>query len=155
MFEGIPTAPPDPIFALTDAYRLDPNPAKINLGAGVYRDERGQTPALAVVKEAERRIWQEESSKSYLPIEGSHRFAMQAQKLLFGDGHRLCADDRVITVQTPGGTGALRLVGDLLKAQRPQSTIWIPEPTWVNHARIFEAVGMPLYMHEQIQTRID
>lgn len=143
MFEGIPTAPPDPIFALTDAFRSDSNPLKINLGAGVYRDENGHTPALAVVKEAERRIWQDEGTKTYLPIEGDREFAQHVQKLILGADNPLATDPRLVTVQTPGGTGALRLVADFLQRQSSDATIWIPDPTWVNHPKICEAVGLP------------
>lgn len=144
MFEAIPTAPPDPIFALTDAFREDPNPQKINLGAGVYRDEHGRTPALAVVKEAERRLWQDEISKTYLPIEGNREFAGYAQRLILGSDHPLTTDPRLLTVQTPGGTGGLRLVGDLLRRQSPEATVWLPDPTWVNHPKICEAVGLQI-----------
>jgi aspartate/tyrosine/aromatic aminotransferase len=142
MFESTATAPPDPIFALTEAYLNDSNPVKMNLGAGVYRDEHGRTPALAVVKEAERRIWQDETSKAYLPIEGDRQFARYVQKLILGSSHRLAGDARLITVQTPGGTGGLRLAVDFLRRQNPTTTVWIPDPTWVNHAKLCEAAGL-------------
>ncbi len=142
MFESTATAPPDPIFALTEAFLNDPNPAKMNLGAGVYRDEHGRTPALAVVKEAERRIWQDETSKTYLPIEGDRQFARCAQQLVLGSSHHLAGDARLITVQTPGGTGALRLAVDFLRQQNTAMTVWIPDPTWVNHSKLCEAAGL-------------
>jgi len=142
MFEGILTAPADPIFGLTDAYRQDSNPEKINLGAGVYRDERGHTPTLAVVKEAERRLWQEEDSKSYLPIQGDERFARFSRQLLLGSNHPLTDDGRLFTVHTPGGTGGLRLVADFLARHRPDTTVWLPDPTWLNHPQICAAAGL-------------
>jgi aspartate/tyrosine/aromatic aminotransferase len=142
MFEGIPTAPSDPIFGLTAAFLRDDNPAKINLGAGVFRNERGRTPILAVVKEAERRLWQDEDSKTYLPIEGNRTYAALVQKLILGKKHPLATAERLVSVQTPGGTGALRLAADLLQKQRPDCTVWIPEPTWVNHSQICKAAGL-------------
>jgi len=142
MFEDVPTAPSDPIFGLTAAFRRDTNPAKINLGAGVFRDERGQTPILAVVKEAERRLWQDENSKTYLAIEGNQQYAAHVRRLILGRQHPLVDDPRVVTIHTPGGTGALRLASDFLHAQRPDSTLWIPDPTWVNHPQICQAVGL-------------
>lgn len=143
MFESIPTAAADPIFGLTAAYRRDPNPLKINLGAGVFRDEQGQTPILAVVKEAEQRLWQHEESKTYLSIAGSQEYATHVRKLVLGPHHSLVDDSRLFTVHTPGGTGALRLAGDFLQRHQPDTTVWIPEPTWLNHPQIARAVDLP------------
>lgn len=142
MFETTPTAPSDPIFGLTAAFRRDENPAKINLGAGVFRDDQGRTPILAVVKEAERRLWQEEHSKTYLPIEGNRTYAAHVQRLILGKNHPLATAEGLVTVHTPGGTGALRLALDLLKKLNPDCTVWIPEPTWVNHNQICQAAGL-------------
>lgn len=142
MFENTPTAPPDPIFGLTAAFRQDSNPDKVNLGAGVYRDERGKTPILAAVKEAERRIWQDEDSKTYLPIEGNTRFGSHVHRLVLGRDHALVNSNRVVTVQTPGGTGGLRVAATTLKKIRPDCVVWIPDPTWVNHLQICRAAGL-------------
>lgn len=144
MFEGIPTAPPDAIFGLTEAHNRDPSPEKINLGAGVFRDEQGKTPILESVKEAERRIWRQEVSKVYLDIQGDPRFAADAQRLLFGSHHSLIAEGRALTVHTPGGTGAIRIAADFLKSHRPDTTVWMPDPTWVNHPQIFRAAGLAI-----------
>ena len=144
MFEGIPTAPADAIFGLTEAHGKDPNPEKINLGAGVFRDEHGKTPILEAVKEAERRIWEQEVSKTYLAIEGDLRFARDAQRLQFGGNHPLLDEGRLLTVHTPGGTGAIRIAADFLKAHRPDTTVWLPEPTWINHPQIFDAAGLAI-----------
>ena len=142
MFEGIPTAPPDPIFGLTAAYRQDPSSHKINLGAGVFRDEMGRTPVLAAVKEAERRIWQDEDSKTYLAIGGNPKFAAHVQRLVLGRDQPLRTGDRLATVQTPGGTGAIRLATGLLKNHRPDCAVWIPDSTWINHLQICRAAGL-------------
>ena len=144
MFEHVTPAPADPIFGLTDAFRRDSNPEKINLGAGVYTDEQGNTPVLAVVKEAERRILDSEPSKAYLPIGGPVQYATAVRELIFGSGHELATSPRAITVQTPGGTGGLRVAGDFVRGLRPSSTVWLSEPTWPNHPQVFGAVGLEL-----------
>jgi len=144
MFESISMAPPDAIFGLIEAFRNDPHPEKINLSAGVYADEHGRTPVLAVVKEAERRIRETEQSKSYLPIHGSAEYAGAIQRLLFGEDHEIIANKRAATAQAPGGTGALRVAGDFLKKHFGDTTIWFSDPTWVNHFQVYEAVGLAI-----------
>lgn len=142
MFEHLDPVAPDPIMGLTEAYRRDPNPRKVNLGAGVYRDERGRTPILSCVKEAERRILENEVSKSYLPIDGLPGLEEVVQPLIFGRDHPIIREGRAVTVQAPGGTGALRIAGDFLARVRPQATVWISDPTWPNHPNIFGAAGL-------------
>ena len=136
-------AAPDPILGLTEAFLADTNPDKINLGAGVYKDAAGKTPVLKVVKQAERRILESETSKGYLPITGSAEYAAAVQGLLFGDEYDALAP-RSATAHTPGGTGALRVVGDFLHRQFPQATLWLSQPTWPNHPKVFEAAGVPI-----------
>lgn len=142
MFETVETAPPDAILGLTEAFQSDPNPAKINLGAGVYKDETGVTPVLAAVKEAERRLLERETTKNYLPIEGTPEYGRLVEELLFGAGHEILAERRAVTAHTPGGTGALRLAGDFLQDHRPGTGVWVSDPTWVNHHQIFTAAGL-------------
>jgi aspartate/tyrosine/aromatic aminotransferase len=141
MLETIPVAPPDPILGLTEAFKTDPNPDKINLGVGVYRDESGFTPIFAAVKEAERRLVESETTKTYLPINGSPEYADAVQRLLLGAGSELVASGRAVTVQTPGGTGALRVAADLLRKFQPGAAVWVSEPTWSNHLGIFGDAG--------------
>lgn len=142
MFETITPAPPDAILGLTDAFKKDSNPKKINLGVGVYKDAQGRTPVLPSVKEAERRIDASENSKSYLPIEGSPEYAAATQRLLFGADHPLLASGRVVTAHAPGGTGALRIGADFVKRFLPDATIWISNPTWPNHPSVFQSAGL-------------
>ena len=141
MFESLEMAPPDPILGLTEAFKSDPNPKKVNLGVGVYKNESGQTPIFSAVKKAEQRILQAESSKSYLPIPGGPEYAAAVQELLFGPDHNITTARRAVTAQTPGGTGALRVAGDLLKKIRPDASLWISDPTWANHKGIFGDAG--------------
>ena len=107
MFENVTIAPPDPILGLTELFKADPNPDKINLSVGVYQDAQGKTPVLATVKEAEKRILEQEPTKGYLPMTGEPAYCAEVQKLLFGEGHDIISDKRAATAQCPGGTGAL------------------------------------------------
>jgi aspartate/tyrosine/aromatic aminotransferase len=142
MFETITPAPPDAILGLTDAFKKDANPKKINLGVGVYKDASGLTPVLASVKEAERRIDATEKTKSYLPIEGSPEYNNATLRLVFGDGHEVVQSGRAATVQTPGGTGALRVAGEFIARFYPNATVWISQPTWPNHPSVFTSAGL-------------
>lgn len=137
MFGHVTPAPPDAIFGLNDAFAKDPRPDKINLGAGVYRDEDGRTPILRVVKEAEGRILANEASKSYLPIEGHPDYGRLVRELLFGTDHEVLREGRAATVHTPGGTGALRVAADLLEGIQPGARVWLSRPTWPNHPAVF------------------
>ncbi len=142
MFERITPAPPDAILGLTVAFRNDPNPNKINLGVGVYKDAQGRTPVLHSVKRAEARILETEATKSYLDIDGSPAYAAAVQELLFGAGHEALASKRAVTAQTPGGTGALRVAADFIARVLPGRRVWISDPTWPNHPSIFRAAGL-------------
>jgi len=143
MFEHIQLAPRDPILGLTEAFRNDPNPQKINLGVGVYQDASGQTPVLESVRKAGRRVLEQQTTRSYLPIPGSPAFAAAVKKLMFGEGHEVIAAGRAATSHTPGGTGGLRVAADLIHRQMPQATVWLTDPTWPNHPQIFAAAGVP------------
>src|SRR5205823_6998038 len=150
MFDSFPQAPPDAILGLTDAFKTDPNPRKINLSVGVYKDEQGNTPILASVKEAERRLLASEKTKGYLSIEGHPEYAARVQELLFGAGHEVLASRRAVTAQTPGGTGSLRVAADFLKKHFPKAKVWLSKPTWANHAAIFTAAGQQVESYTYI-----
>ncbi len=150
MLSSLPQAPPDAILGLGEAFKLDPNPRKINLSVGVYKDEQGNTPILACVKEAERRLLARESSKGYLSIEGHPQYDALVQELLFGADHEVLRSRRAVTAQTPGGTGSLRVAADLLKKHFPQARVWMSNPTWANHAAIFKAVGLAVETYAYI-----
>jgi aspartate/tyrosine/aromatic aminotransferase len=137
-------APPDPILGLTAAFREDSNPDKINLGVGVYKDANGATPVLNTVKAAEKKLVEMESTKSYLPIDGSPEYGKAVREMMFGKGHELVSGGRAVTLHTPGGTGGLRVAGDFLNRALPGTPIWLSSPTWANHNQIFKAAGMPL-----------
>ena len=142
MFDSITPAPPDAILGLTEAFKKDPNPRKVNLGVGVYKDAGGATPVLDTVKEAERRLLSSEKTKSYLPIDGSPEYDAASQRLVFGDSHEIVTVGRSVTVQAPGGTGALRVAGEFVAIVNPGATVWLSDPTWPNHPSVFESAGL-------------
>lgn len=142
MFDTLQMAPPDAILGLSEAFKKDTNPAKINLAVGVFKDARGSTPILACVKEAERRLVERETTKGYLPIDGDAGYALDVQRLLLGAEHEIVTSGRAATVHTPGGTGALRVAGDFLHQCYPGASIWVSKPTWANHAGVFNAAGL-------------
>src|SRR5262245_28895205 len=140
-FASIAQAPPDPIIGSTEAFNHDSNPAKINLGVGVYQDASGKVPVLKVVREAESRWYQEEATKNYLLLDGLPAYNREVQKLLFGADSQVIAESRAVTVQGLGGTGSLKVGADFLKRFLPDSQIWISNPSWENHQMLFEAAG--------------
>lgn len=141
MWKEIEAAPADAILGLTEAFKNDANPAKVNLGVGVYKDDQGGTPILKCIKTAEKKLVETESSKGYLPISGSPAYAANVQKLLFGADSEVIASGRAATIHSPGGTGGLRVGADLLKKFKPEATLWVSTPTWANHKGIFSAAG--------------
>lgn len=142
MFDAIQPAAPDAILGLTEAFRNDSNPSKVNLTVGVYKDEAGQTPVLESVKAAEARLLAASSSKGYLPIGGLGEFCDLTQTLYFGDDHEVVSSNRAATFQTPGGTGALRVAADFVHQNLPSASIWCSTPTWPNHPKVFGAAGV-------------
>lgn len=144
LFDTLTMAPQDAILGLTEAFKQDANPAKINLSVGVYKDAAGKTPVLHSVKCAEERILATETSKSYLSIQGSSEYAAVVQALLFGPDHEILNSRRATTAHTPGGTGALRVAGDFIKALFPNTQVWLSQPTWPNHPDVFRAAGLEL-----------
>ncbi len=158
MFENTQKAPADPVFGLIEQYNLDPNPDKINLSIGAYQNEQGQTTILECVKLAEKRLLEDELTKNYLPIHGSQPYNQQVAELIFGAQHPVIENKRFATAQTPGGTGALRIAGDLLRTNFSVDTIWICNPTWANHVPIYDAAQLRVERYEYLndaQTALD
>jgi len=147
MFEYLNAIPPDPILGLIAAHAFDPNPNKIDLGIGVYRDEFGNTPMLDCVVEAERILLATQTTKTYLGPAGVKGFNQAISELMLGKDNELFDQGRVRTVQTPGGTGALRVAADLMKVARPETAIWASDPTWANHMALFPAAGMTMHSY--------
>lgn len=139
MWKEIEAAPADAILGLTEAFKKDSNPRKVNLGVGVFKDDQGNTPILKCIKAAEQKLVETESSKGYLPIPGSPAYGANVQKLLFGADGEVIASGRAATIHSPGGTGALRVGAELLKQFNPNARLWVSSPTWANHKGIFSA----------------
>jgi len=133
--------PADALLALIGAFRSDPRLDKIDVGVGVYRDPQGRTPVLRAVKEAERRLLDQQQSKGYLGPEGDIGYFEALKPIIFGT-HDLA--DRLSGLQTPGGTGALRVAAELIARARPGARIWIGNPTWPNHPPILKAAGLTI-----------
>ncbi len=144
MWKEVEAAPADAILGLTEAFKKDDNPNKVNLGVGVYKDDQGQTPVLICIKAAERELEQTQSTKGYLPMTGDPSYNANVQKLLFGADSEVIASGRAVTLQTPGGTGALRVGGDLLNKFKSSSRLWVSSPTWANHKGVFKAAGFEI-----------
>ncbi|MGH6610891.1 MAG: amino acid aminotransferase [Burkholderiaceae bacterium] len=141
LFAGVPMAPRDPIFGLTDSFNHDAHPSKVNLGVGVYLNDEGRIPVLRAVSEAERLLAASPSPRGYLPIDGIAAYDTVVQKLLLGENSSLINDGRVITAQSLGGTGALKIGADMLQKVLPGATVAISDPTWENHRAVFESAG--------------
>ncbi|MEM9414046.1 MAG: amino acid aminotransferase [Planctomycetota bacterium] len=156
MFDTVQLAPPDAIIGLTEAYKADPNPAKINLAVGVYKDAQGKTPTLAAVSQAEQWLLENEPSKTYLGIDGSPGYGQRTRALLFGADSAFAVDagagGHAATFQAPGGTGALRNAADYLASNHPGVTVWLSEPTWPNHPHIFKAAGLGVKTYPYLDT---
>jgi len=133
-------APRDPILGVTEAYNADPNPKKINLGVGVYYDDKGKVPVLECVRSAERLMLEHPSPRNYLPIDGLPAYDRAVRALVFGDA-RAIREERVLTVQALGGTGALKIGADFLRRINPGAQVWISDPSWENHRALFEGAG--------------
>jgi aspartate/tyrosine/aromatic aminotransferase len=143
MLASVQPAPPDPILGLTEAYRADDRPGKINLGVGIYRDAQGRTPVLDAVRQAERVIADTQASKDYLPIDGEPGYHRAVRELLLGHDLDQRLADRVRVCSTPGGTGGLRVLAEVVHFAFPDATLWVPTPTWPNHPAIFAAANLP------------
>ena len=144
MLNQLEAVAPDPILGIIAAHAADPNPRKIDLGIGVYKDEDGATPILACIKQAEAVLHRSQESKTYLGPPGVPGFNSAITGLIFGEDSAVVREERVRTIQTPGGTGALRVAADLIHSARPGARVWASDPTWANHYAIFPAAGLEL-----------
>jgi aromatic-amino-acid transaminase len=148
-------APRDPILGVTEAFVADTNPNKVNLGVGVYYDDNGKVPVLDCVRQAEKKMAEALSPRNYLPIDGMAAYNKAVQSLVFGADSEVVKSGRALTVQTLGGTGALKVGADFLRRLNPQSELWISNPSWENHRAIFEYAGFKVneYAYYDAPTR--
>src|SRR4030081_17351 len=138
MFERLEPVIPDPILGLMAAFRTDPDPRKVDLGVGVYRDDRGETPVLESVRRAGK------GTKKYVGRAGTPGLNEAMERRVLGDEHEARLTARVRTVQAPGGCGALRLGAELIRIASPDSIVHLSTPTWANHSPLLSGSGLRL-----------
>jgi aromatic-amino-acid transaminase len=141
LFDAVEMAPRDPILGLNEQFAADPNPAKVNLGVGVYYDENGKLPLLRCVRAAEEIMMAAEQPRGYLPIDGIAAYDAATRALVFGAESPALREGRIATVQAVGGTGALKVGADLLQRMNPAARVLISDPSWENHRALFEGAG--------------
>jgi aromatic-amino-acid transaminase len=155
LFAAVEMAPRDPILGLNEAFNADSNPAKVNLGVGVYFGDDGKIPLLGAVKAAEKARLETQPARGYQPIEGIAAYNNAVQNLLFGKDSELLAAGRAITCECLGGTGALKVGADYLKRLLPNAKVYISDPSWENHRALFESAGFTVenYAYYDAATR--
>ncbi len=141
LFSSVEMAPRDPILGLNEQYNADTNPAKVNLGVGVYYDDNGKLPLLQCVQAAEKAMMEKPTARGYLPIDGIAAYDAGVKTLVFGAGSEPITSGRVATVQAIGGTGGLKLGADFLKRLSPNAKVLISDPSWENHRALFTNAG--------------
>lgn len=156
-FGQIPRVPGDPILGLMDLYRADTNPAKLDLGVGVYKDAQGLTPIPRAVKLAEQRLVDSEQTKSYIGGHGDAQFGALLLRQVLGSRAIALGEQRAGCTQAPGGTGALRLAGEFIAKCLPGRSIWLSDPTWPIHETLFAAAGLRVqhYPYVGADNRLD
>ena len=141
LFSAVEMAPRDPILGLNEQFNADTNPAKVNLGVGVYFDDNGKLPLLKCVQMAEKTMMEKPSARGYLPIDGIAAYDAAVKSLVFGADSEPVTSGRVATVQGIGGTGGLKIGADFLKKIKPNATVFISDPSWENHRALFTNAG--------------
>jgi aromatic-amino-acid transaminase len=147
LFDAVEMAPRDPILGLNEQFAADPNPAKVNLGVGVYSDANGRLPLLKCVRAAEEMMMEAPEARGYLPIDGLAAYDAATQALVFGAASEARRAGRIATVQAVGGTGGLKLGADLLARMNPKARVLISDPSWENHRALFEGAGFEVAIY--------
>lgn len=160
MFESLKPLPPDAIIGIMALFRADQDPRKVDLSVGVYQDDKNRTPVLECVKRAEREVVEKQDTKSYVAIAGNAGFNRGMEELVFGRGSAPLGDGRVATVQTPGGSGAISVIGHLVHRAKPNTTVYLSDPSWPNHLPLLKVSGLkletyPYYDHHAHQVDFD
>ena len=141
LFSAVEMAPRDPILGLNEQFAADTNPKKVNLGVGVYFDDKGKLPLLACVQAAEKALMDKAASRGYLPIDGIAAYDSAVKVLVFGAESAAVQEGRIATVQALGGTGGLKIGADFLKKINPEAQVLISDPSWENHRALFTNAG--------------
>jgi aspartate/tyrosine/aromatic aminotransferase len=151
LFETLKAQPADAILRLIAEYQNDTRPQKIDLGVGVYRNAKGETPILSSVKKAEKMILQEQETKTYLGSGGDPVFNELMQGLIFGE--KYASHERIVTLHTPGGSAALCVAAGLILRARRDVALWVPDPTWANHVPLLGGAGLTLKTYAYYDAR--
>jgi len=141
MFEHIEAFPGDPILSLNESFQSDPRTDKVNLSIGIYFDDAGRLPVMKAVAQAEAELLADLGPRPYLPMAGNAAYRDAVQALVFGEQCEARKAGRIATLQTLGGSGALRVGADFLRRAFPQAQVWVSDPSWENHRVIFERAG--------------
>ncbi len=141
MFSAVEMAPRDPILGLNEQFNADTNPAKVNLGVGVYYDDNGKLPLLQCVQAAEKAMMEKPTARGYLPIDGIAAYDASVKTLVFGADSEPVQSGRIATIQALGGTGGLKVGADFLKHLNPSALVLISDPSWENHRALFTNAG--------------
>ncbi|XP_076628122.1 glutamate oxaloacetate transaminase 2 isoform X1 [Colletes latitarsis] len=137
--------PPDAILGITEAFKKDQNPKKVNLGVGAYRDDNGKPFVLPSVRKAEDKIRSSGMDKEYSPIAGNAEFCKHSINLALGDGNDVVSNGLNATIQGISGTGSLCVGANFLSHFFPgNKEVYLPTPTWGNHAPIFKLARLPV-----------
>jgi len=154
IFANLEKLPPDPILGVTTAFRADPSPGKIDLGVGVYRDDAGNTPVPAAVRDAERALLEGQVTKTYVGPMGNPEFNQRIVEMALGPV-AAGLKERTTTIQTVGGCGALRVGAELIRASQPDAIVHVSDPTWANHEPLLGSSGLALerYPYYEAATR--
>lgn len=148
LFQHVDAYAGDPILSLMEKFHQDPRPNKVNLSIGLYYNEKAIIPELEAVARARRLLEQHPAGASvYLPMEGLNAYRSAVQHLVFGEQHAALKAGRIATIQTLGGSGALKVGADFLKCYFPDSDVWVSDPTWENHIAIFSGAGFNVHTY--------
>ena len=147
LFTTVEMAPRDPILGLNEQFNADTNPAKVNLGVGVYYDDNGKLPLLECVQAAEKLMSDAPKPRGYLPIDGIAAYDSAVKSLVFGADSEPVKSGRVATVQGIGGTGGLKVGADFLKRLNPNAKVLISDPSWENHRALFAQAGFAVEIY--------
>lgn len=150
ILDNITQAAQDPILGLMVAYKADTRPERVDLGIGVYRDSSGQTPIMTAIKKAEARLLEQEDSKSYVGMSGNEAFNASMIDLVLGES---AGKTRAVGIQTPGASGALRMLADVIYRSEPEATVWLSNPSYVNHAPVMRAAGLKVKYYPYFDTK--
>lgn len=152
MFNHLKSMPDDPILGLMAAYRQDTRDNKVDLGVGVYQDDQGKTPVMRAVQQAEARLIVQQSTKAYQGVAGDADYNRLVLELLLGQQHQALTEGRACSIQTPGGSGGLRIGAEVIRRANPDARLWLGVPSWPNHIPLLSSSGFQIEQYTYYDT---